>query len=127
MNARLLLVRLHNDLPHYGFAFTNEVQFHEGLATVLTNLGVSFQREFVAGERDRFDFLCEGGLVIEAKIKGSFSEALRQVDRYCQRDDVHAVLIVATKLWAATSVRFKKEGMLHGKPVRIAFVGAQPF
>lgn len=126
MNARILLSRLHNDLPHYGFAFTNEVQFHEGLASVLAKLGVAFQREFVAGERDRFDFLCEGGLVIEAKIKGSFSEALRQVDRYCQREDVNAVLIVATRMWAR-GPKFKKEGKLHGKPVRIAFVGAQPF
>lgn len=122
----MLLRRLELELPRYAYARTDENVFQQGLALVLTELGIAFTREHVAGERDRFDFLCEGGLVIEAKIKGSFSEAIRQIDRYCQRGDVAAVVLVTTCAWGSTMLlRGKPE--LHGKPVRLVCVHGQAF
>lgn len=126
MNWQFLLQRVVSALPSYSYSFGDEKQFHDGLATALFDDGIIFTREHVAGPKDRFDFFCEGGVVIEAKIKGSLSEALRQVDRYCARDDVNAVVIVTTRLWGSTQWD-NRTASLHGKPVRLVCVRGQAF
>ena len=126
MNWQFLLQRVVQVLPTYAYSFGDEKQFHDGLATALFEDGIIFTREHVAGPADRFDFLCEGGVVIEAKIKGSLSEALRQVDRYCAREDVSAAVIVTTRLWGITR-QLAPDAMLHGKPVRLVAVRGQAF
>lgn len=126
MNWQFLLQRITTLLPTYAYAFADEKRFHDGLAMALFEDGIIFTREHVAGPKDRFDFLCEGGVVIEAKIKGSLSEALRQVSRYCERDDVKAVVIVTTRLWGVTR-QLKKDAQLHGKPIRLVAVRGQSF
>lgn len=126
MNWQFLLQRIPNVLSEYAYSFGDEKQFHDGLATALFEDGIIFTREHVAGPKDRFDFFCENGIVIEAKIKGSLSEALRQVDRYCQRNDVNAVVIVTTRLWGATA-KLRSDAQLHGKPVRLVAVRGQAF
>ena len=126
MNHQFIFRRLINGLPQFSFSYGDEKQLHDGLATVLTAAGIGFVREHVAGPRDRFDFLCDGGVVIEAKIKGSASEALRQVDRYCERDDVKAVVIVTPTAWGKRP-RWRQDIKLHGKPVRIVSLGGQAF
>lgn len=123
---RLTMQRILNELPQFAYAFADEKQFHDGIARVLDANGIPYKREVVAGPKDRFDFLCDGNVVIEAKIKGSASEALRQVDRYCERDDVNAVIIVVCKEWGRRP-RWCEDIVLHGKPVRIAAVGGQAF
>lgn len=126
MNWQFILSRIVGALPGYAYSFRDEKQFHDGLATALFNDGIIFTREHVAGPADRFDFLCEGGVVIEAKTKGSLTEAIRQVDRYCARDDVNAVVIVTTRLWGVAQ-QLKKDAQLHGKPVRLVAVRGQAF
>jgi hypothetical protein len=126
MNWQFALRRITQVLPDYAYSFGDEKQFHDGLEIALRGNGLPFTREYVAGPQDRFDFFCENGVVIEAKIKGSLSEALRQVDRYCQRDDVSAVVIVTTRLWGSTA-RLKPDAELHGKPVRLVAVRGQAF
>lgn len=114
-SPRFLLDYLARELPRYSYATQDERQFHDGLADVLTRLDLRFAREVVAGPRDRFDLVVEDAVVIEAKIKGSFSAAVRQVARYCARDDVHAVLLISTAPWSHP--RVPQEGF-HGTPVR---------
>lgn len=110
-------------LPRYRYAFTGETQLHTGIADVLGREGIAFEREVIAGA-NRFDFLCGddatlgAGVVIEAKIKGSFAEALTQVARYCEVPDVSAVVLVTTRTWGlAPQARGTLE--FHGKPVRV--------
>lgn len=126
MNHQMVLRRIVAALPGYAYAFGDEKQFHDGLATALTEEGLTFTREHIAGPKDRFDFLCDGGVVIEAKIKGSWSEAIRQVDRYCAREDVTAAVIVVTRHWGVTG-RLRSDTKLHGKPVRLVGVRGQAF
>lgn len=111
----VLHYRLADELPQWTYQFFDERQLHDGLAVVLDHMRVVYRREAVAGS-DRYDFLCDGGVVIEAKIKGSMADALRQVERYCRSDLVTAVLIVAARSWATSM-----HGVLHlhGKPVRV--------
>lgn len=98
-----MLDRVVDLLPRFSYRFANEVALHEGLAEVLDTDGISYVREFVAGPQDRFDFLIEPGIVIEAKIKGSMPQALRQIGRYAARADVTAVLLVTTRHWGTVA------------------------
>jgi hypothetical protein len=110
------LRRLTVTLPAFQYRFADEVTLHEGIAGVLDEAKIPYQREFVAGPRDRFDFLVAPWIVVEAKIKGSLSQALTQVDRYAARADVHAVVLVTTRFWGNVSTQIEQ---LHGKPVRV--------
>lgn len=119
-----LLNRLETELPRYAFRFKDEIQLHEGIAMVLTNIGVPFVREKVATPKDRFDFWVDERIVIEAKIDGSFAEAVRQADRYAALPEVQAVVLVASTSW---SKRLKPKGKLHKKPIRFITVRRQSF
>lgn len=118
-----MLDRIVSLLPKYSYRFANEVALHEGLAEVLDTAGIPFVREFVAGPQDRFDFLIEPGIVIEAKIKGSMPQALRQIGRYAARADVAAVVLVTTRHWG--QVAFPPT--LVGKAVRMVKVRGASF
>ncbi|MEG0884907.1 MAG: hypothetical protein RSH52_27100 [Janthinobacterium sp.] len=114
--SAMILRSVAETLPRFAYRFANEVALHEGMAQVLTDAGIEFQREVVAGPKDRFDFLVAPGIVIEAKIKGSLSQALTQIARYAARPDVTAVVLVTTRFWGNAGA---KVDQLHGKPLRI--------
>jgi hypothetical protein len=85
-------------ISSYGYRFNSEKQLHEGITLALTAGGFNFEREYsLDGNRFDFYFQPPAGIVIEAKIKGSMSEALRQSERYCQHPLVGGVLIVSTR------------------------------
>ncbi len=110
-------------LKRYSYRFNDEAALHRGIAEVLRQGDIEFQHEHVAGA-DRFDFLLAGGIVIEAKIKGTMAEALRQIDRYLSRDDVAGVILVTTTLWGRTPAQ---KPTMRGKPVLFALIGRQSF
>lgn len=99
-------------LPRYRYAITNEYKTQLGIAEVLALHEIAFVREHVEGG-DRFDFLCGAGVVIEVKRDGSYSEALRQAERYCQSRAVETVILATTKGWPRDAVSF------NGKPVHV--------
>ena len=111
----MLLRRVVELLPRFSYRFADEIGLHEGIEHVLTGAGIAFDREYVAGPQDRFDFLIPSGIVVEAKIKGSLPQALRQIARYAARDDVAAVVLVTTRFWGAGSL----PSAIHGKPVHL--------
>ncbi|TXI23107.1 MAG: hypothetical protein E6Q67_05035 [Roseateles sp.] len=98
-HAVATVARVSAALKSYRYSFSSEFGLHEGMAEALTRAGIAFEQEVVAGS-DRFDFLVDGGIVIEAKIKRSMPEALAQCMRYAQRDDVRAVVLAASRFWA---------------------------
>lgn len=114
--SAMILRSVVETLPRFSYRFSNEIALHEGMAQALTSAGIAFEREVVAGPKDRFDFLVAPGIVIEAKIQGSLAKALQQVDRYAARADVTAVVLVTTRFWGTTSAGIDQ---LHGKPVHI--------
>lgn len=113
-NARFCLRRILELLPQYGYTLSDEIKLQDGIADVLSTNEMQFQREVTLGS-DRFDFLCEGGVVIEAKVAGTYSEALRQAERYCQHEEVSAVVIASTRSWRVG----RADGVLHGRPVHV--------
>lgn len=115
------LKRIVDTLGEHSYRYATEAQLHDAIKLVLSAVGVTFEHELVAGE-DRFDFYAEG-VVIEVKIGGSFAEAVRQVDRYCKRDDVVAVVIATTKSWGLT----KSHHILSKKPIYFVKIRGQSF
>lgn len=95
-----ILSRVVEALVRHHYRFSNEASLHDGIAQVLRGAGIEFTHEYVAGPRDRFDFLIPPGIVIEAKVKGSMSSAAHQVDRYAARDDVKAIVLATTRFWS---------------------------
>lgn len=140
----LVLRRLAAELPRYRFRFHDEKSFQDGIARVLDTVGLPYIREFPAPpippaperkgarrstlqaalevmlveqeSKARFDFWLDAGVVIEAKIKGSFSMAAAQAARYCRIETVRAVAIVTNKLWGT------KIPPQNGKPVEVVMV-----
>jgi len=118
------IARVTATLTRYRYRFASEEQLHTGIAQALTAAGIAFEHERRASPACRYDFwLPAGSIVIEAKIDGSLPQALRQVDRYVQLEDCAAVLIAATRRWAASGAQY----VLHGKPVHVVRLHPQAF
>lgn len=120
------LSRLEQGLAGYAYRFNSEVELHERIAQVLTELGFSYRHEHRIA-LGRFDFLVEtdaGLVVLEVKVAGSLGEALRQAARYCEHPDVTAVLLVATPLWSRKPL---PPTQFHGKEVRLVPLGRSAF
>jgi hypothetical protein len=115
--------RLVEELPRWTYSFAAERQLHDGIARVLDVCTIRYDREVIDGA-NRYDFLCAGGIAIEAKINGTFMAALRQAERYCKSDRVTAVILVAARSWATG---MHGELSFHGKPVRVARIAGGAF
>lgn len=119
MSAEILLRRVATELTRYTYRFSDEKMLHDGIAAVLRGIGVDFMQELEADARNRFDFFIVGGVVIEAKIGGSFGAACHQCDRYMQLETVEAVALVTSKKWptVATRLRDKPFAVINVKPL----------
>ncbi|APQ14712.1 hypothetical protein BJP27_24380 (plasmid) [Pseudomonas oryzihabitans] len=96
-------------LQRYRYRYTSETQLQDRLASVLDAHGIAYEREYAADAANRFDFLLQGGLVVEVKVKGTIAEALRQVDRYQRLHLVTGVILAGTPRWAAESLPDRPE------------------
>ena len=98
------------------YRYGSEVQLHEVMASVLTEAGYQFAREFVLDPHNRTDFWLSG-IVIEVKVDGSVGDALRQVDRYIALPKVRGVLLAGTPMWASTPLA--QRPAWQGKPFQM--------
>lgn len=122
----MLLRRIMTLLPRFAYRFSDEASLHAGIGHVLSEAGIAFEREYIAGPQDRFDFLCPPGIVIEAKIHGSISPALAQCARYAAREDVSAVVLATSRAWGRAP-KLASNATLHGKPMRVIHLRGQSF
>lgn len=106
----------------FNYRYGSEVQLHEALAEVLGLAGYSFEREHVLDAKNRADFWLDG-LVIEVKVDGTLSEALRQVDRYISLSQVRGVLLASTQRWASQPLTDRPAW--QGKPFQMVRLGRQ--
>jgi len=90
-------------LGGFRYRYGSEVQLHEVMASVLTTAGHPFEREYRLDARNRADFWIDG-LVIEVKVDGSLSAALRQVGRYIALPQVRGVLLASTERWGGDAL-----------------------
>lgn len=77
---------------------STEAQLQADIASVLSGAKISFRREaWLGAETGRIDFLV-GAVGLEVKIKGGAREIYRQVARYCDHRDIHALILAATQV-----------------------------
>jgi hypothetical protein len=76
--------------------------------------GVDWKREVKLTAGGRIDFVLGGSIGIELKIKGSWSEVLRQVDRYAEADDLTEVWVLSTR----SQLVIDLPQQLRAKPIR---------
>jgi hypothetical protein len=93
MNAR----ELKGLLAAYRIDCTDELTLQEGIARILTEHAVPFEREYRLGARDRPDFFV-AGVAVECKVGGSVTELIRQLTRYAEHECVAELLVVTSRL-----------------------------
>lgn len=97
-DAAIMIRRVDAALSRCAYRFSNEVQLHEAIAGVLKVEGVEFERERKLDAKARADFWIDGTL-IEVKVDGAFSEAIRQCDRYAVYREVKGIVLATTQAW----------------------------
>jgi hypothetical protein len=106
-------------LQRYRFACATEDELQRGIALALG--GEPWRREVRLTPMDRPDFFLESdGIVVEAKIKGSFGNTLRQLDRYASLPAVKGIVLVTTRSVQALRMPY----MLQGKPLAVCCLHA---
>lgn len=95
-----------------------EALFQADIAEVLEKLvGTSgFTKEAKIGPRERIDFMVEGGIGIEAKIKGDARAIYRQLERYAACDEITGLILITGKAMGCPDT-------INGKPVHMVRLG----
>jgi hypothetical protein len=110
-------------LQRYRFSCATEDELQRGIALALVAPlgGETWKREVRLTPQDRPDFFLESyGIVIEVKIKGSFGNTLRQLDRYASLPAVKGIVLVTTRSVQALRMPY----MLQGKPLAVCCLHA---
>lgn len=109
----LQLRHLETVLRRFSYRYNDEAQLHTAISQVLADESLTFAREHRLDAKSRADFWLDG-VLIEVKVDGSLSEALRQVDRYCVYRAVTGVLLATTLRWGDQPLKDKPA--FRGKP-----------
>jgi hypothetical protein len=80
------------------FQFSSEDDLQRGIDALLRSKGIVAKREVVLGPGDRIDFLIEGGIGIEVKVRGSASTLGRQVERYLSGNRLSSIIVVTSRM-----------------------------
>jgi hypothetical protein len=99
------------------FRFVSEAELQEGIARVLTERGLAFEREVKLAAADRIDFLV-GTVGIEVKVDGPLSALTRQIYRYAKHDRIDGLLVVSS----LNRLAFGMPAAINGKPVTVHVV-----
>jgi hypothetical protein len=107
-------------LRSYRFRFRDEAELQAGIARVLEQEAIAFERERPLG-RDRVDFFASG-TAIEIKVDGSLAQVTRQMFRYSEHPDVLEVLLVTCRM-----LHDKMPAQMSDKDVRVVVVSSGAF
>lgn len=97
------------------YRWVREFDVQDGIETVLREHGFRFTREFRLSGRDRPDFLVNGSVVIEVKLKASGSAVLSQLARYASDRRVEAIVVATPRLSSLSGMPAE----ILGVPVRV--------
>jgi hypothetical protein len=106
----ILTQKLRNIVRGWRVNYNNERELQEKFAHLLAYHCLNFSREFVADKKNRPDFLVEGRIAVEVKIKGSLTAHMRQLERYANIETVETVILLCPKPHTLPNA-------LNGKPL----------
>lgn len=95
----------------------HEKLLQEDIEALFRENNVDFKREYVLGPGERVDFLVDGRIAVELKIKFPPRKTLRQIQRYATYDIVESIMLVSA---SAVSM----PAMWNEKPVYVINLGA---
>lgn len=75
----------------------NEKVLQSQIEAILKEKNVPYSREHKLDDYSIIDFMIEGYLGIEVKIKGSAMEIFRQIERYCEFSEVEGLVLITNK------------------------------
>lgn len=122
LQTQMRLAHLSNTLARYRYRYGNEEQLHTAIGRVLDEAGLPFINEYILDGKNRADFWLEG-LVVEVKVDGPLSAALRQCDRYLKLPHVTGLVLASTQRWASGPLEAKPHW--DGKPFSMIRLGRQ--
>ena len=102
----------------YKFNFFNEKDLQRGIDSVLNENKVVHDREYSLSDKDEIDFLIEGGIGVEVKIKGTLSALTRQLHRYAQNEKIKSLILITDKNRLSNL-----PDQMNGKELRIVNIG----
>jgi hypothetical protein len=108
--AAAMLVTVLGSHRHLG---VTEKHIQESVGRVLSHFGFAFRREYPLSDHDRPDFLVDGSVVIEVKMRASRSAVLMQLGRYAAHHEVTALILASPRYTAVAGLPDR----IHGKPV----------
>lgn len=102
-------------LSTHAYLYCDEDELQQGIAQVLGDAGVAFDREWRAAAAGRIDFRV-GGVGVEVKVDGSLPAVLRQLHRYacCSEFPDGLVLVTSRRRHAGGA-----PAEIGGKPFRV--------
>lgn len=113
-----LVDQVYAALKRYTYSFTSEDGLQGLLAWALRKNGIEALREVRLSEESRIDILA-GTVGIEVKVDGSTTDAIRQLHRYAQFEQIQSLVLVTRK-----SKHMSVPREISGKPVRVLLVGS---
>lgn len=110
-------------LAGFRYLFGDEYQLQEAVAEVLAGAGEAVTREQILDRKNRADVMLTGGLLVEVKVDGSLSAALRQCERYSALDQVCGIVLAASVAWARRGLVSRPR--LGDKPFAMVYLPRQ--
>lgn len=92
-----------------------ETALQDGIEQVLQEHAFRVQREFRLTSCDRPDFLIDGCVVVEVKMRASGSSVLAQLARYAAHERVKALVVATPRLSSLSGMPAE----IFGVPVRV--------
>lgn len=115
--------RIANLLCGFRYLFGDEYQLQEAVTKVLSDAGESVTRELILDRKNRADVMLANGLLVEVKVDGSLSAALRQCERYSALESVCGIVLAASVSWARRGLVSRP--LMGGKPFAMVFLPRQ--
>lgn len=101
------------------FRFKDEAQLQHAIEQALHARGILARREVMLAAGNRVDFVVDGDIAVEVKIKGSFTHVAEQLQRYAASPTIACVLLATTRRQLLPMPE-----TFHGKPVRCVLLKA---
>lgn len=90
----MIAAQLTSLLRSHRYPLGSEAALQAEIEKLFTVAGVEFEREARLAPGERIDFLCAGGIGIEAKTRCSKRIIYRQLERYARIEAVNALILV---------------------------------
>ena len=88
---------IHTTLTSKRLPMDHEATLQNEIERTLHCAGIPAIREYSLGKGSRIDFLCQDGVGIELKLRGTAMSIAKQLKRYEKSDEIKSLILVTGK------------------------------